>query len=505
MDYFLFIWSVVTFVEKRVKMDIDYSELEAVTGFSYRHIRETFKECTKSTLARYIVARKVENAAFEVIHSTRNLISIAEEYGFESYDTFTRAFKRETGITPTAFRNGGYLVGRRRIAAGVYAPAILRNSKNQFVTLSFSEVNVKMKDSFKDNESCILYGVPKVQYSYEECTPFPACLKACLNYMGQNIDYAYLMAASGAAFRLRWNTCCWDGGNVDILCIYENKYEAFERSFKAAGRSYKILSRESSNKDEFISFIKAEIDYGRPVIALGIIGPPEACIITGYLDSGETLLGWNFFQGNPEFAKDTEIHETGYFITNKWWENKNTLAVMSIGENQNELVTSKDIITNAIDIMTKSKVTFKNRYGNDTEEYAGGQEAYDAWAKAVGNDKDFPQNAILPLLFERIMCQGDAQVMVGEGRSYAACFMEWVARTNKSVAEECIEAAKYFRFAAQCIFKMDELRGGFEQNEDTIRKFSEPLVRKKTVQFILEAKQNEAKACEILKAILEKL
>jgi hypothetical protein len=40
----------VTFIEKRVKIDIDYGELEEVTGFSYRHIRETFRECTKIPL-----------------------------------------------------------------------------------------------------------------------------------------------------------------------------------------------------------------------------------------------------------------------------------------------------------------------------------------------------------------------------------------------------------------------------------------------------------------------
>ena len=32
------------------------------------------------------------------------------------------------------------------------------------------------------------------------------CLQAVLNYMGQNISYAELMAYSGAAFRQRWDT-----------------------------------------------------------------------------------------------------------------------------------------------------------------------------------------------------------------------------------------------------------------------------------------------------------
>ena len=60
MDYYLFIWSVVTFVEKRLKTDIEYTELEAATGFSYRHIRETFRECTKTSLAKYILNIEIE-------------------------------------------------------------------------------------------------------------------------------------------------------------------------------------------------------------------------------------------------------------------------------------------------------------------------------------------------------------------------------------------------------------------------------------------------------------
>lgn len=505
MNYFLFIWSVVNFVEKRVKVNINYSDLERATGFSYRHIRETFKECTKVSLAKYILSRRVANAAFDIVHTDNNLMNIAVEYCFDSYDTFTRAFKRETGITPVDFRKGRYPVGRHILVAGAYGPSILKDRNKQLLPPNKTEVCNNMKDAVRTDKSCILFGVPKVQYSYEECTPFPSCLRACLNYMGQNIDYTYLMAASGAAFRLRWNTSYWDGGNVDIMCIYEDKLEAFKRSFKAAGRKYNILQRESADKETFISFIKNEIDAGRPVIALGIIGPPEACIITGYDNNRDKLLGWNFFQSNPEFAKDVEIHETGYFICDTWWENPNTTALMSIGEDLQTLVSQKDLLINAIDIMTKPKVFFDQRYSSEGHEYAGGQAAYDAWARAIGDDKEFSANAILPVLFERIMCQGDAQVMVGEGRSYAAYFTEWVGKTNQMVTEECNLAADFFRATAQCAFKMNEVRGGFEQNETTTRKFADPEVRKQIVSLIQEAKENEAKACDLLRFIVQKL
>lgn len=503
MDYSFFIWSTASFIETRLKGKIEYAELEATVGFSYRHIRETFKECTGVSLSRYILQRRVANSAFEITHTGKSLTQIASDYMFDSYDTFTRAYRRYINYIPSDLRSSGKLrVGRKRILMGIYAPAIIENGN----TISFSEPIIEGDKSMlniqKTDQSCILYGVPKVAYSFEECTPFCAALKACLNYMGQQIDYAYTMATTGAAFRLRWNTKEWDGGNVDIMNIYEDRFEAFKKGFRAAGRSYKILERTNSDKEGFIRFIKAEIDEGRPVIALGIIGPPEACLITGYRDNGKTLLGWNCFQDNQEFAMNVKQDESGYFITDGWWENECSVALMSVGEKQEQLISQKEILLNAIELMTKEKVIFHEQDGKETE-YAGGQKAYDAWAASVKDDKEFPKNAILPILFERIMCQGDAQVMVGEGRSYAACFMEWIGGENDNIAKQCNQAAVYFKLAAECTFKMNEPKGGFIQDEQATRKFAEAEVRKQIVPLIYKAKDYEAKACELVKQIVE--
>ncbi|GMQ59297.1 hypothetical protein AN1V17_36940 [Vallitalea sediminicola] len=504
MDYSFFIWSTATYIEARLKEEIDYSCLERTIGFSYRHIRETFKECTDISLSRYILMRRIANAAFEIIHTNKSLLDISGEYTFYNYDSFTRAFKRCTKITPSEFRTKGCRVGRYRFLMGMYAPVILEENEDILLSNSIREVENIMRNREKTDNSCILYGVPKVAYSFEECTPFPTALKACLNYMGQEIDYSYIMATSGAAFRLRWNINYWDGGNVDIMNIYEDKYEAFKRAFKAAGRTYKILKRENASRKDFIEFIKVEIDQGRPVIALGIIGPPEACLITGYQNNGETLLGWNCFQENREFRKDIKIHESGYFICNTWWENPATIAVMAVGEEQNQPMDAKNIIEDAIRIMTTEKICYESTDRDKRIEYAGGQAAYDAWSNAISDNNEFPNDAILPLLFERMMCQGDAQVMVGEGRSYAACYISWVGNNNEIIADECEQVATLFREEAQCAFKMNEVKGGFMQDEQATRIFAKPDVRKQIVLLINKAKEYDAKACTILKEILTK-
>jgi AraC-like DNA-binding protein len=493
MDYFCFIQSVVSYVENRLDTDLDYDSLQTVTGFSLPHAREIFKVCTKMPLARYVLYRKVSHAAFEIIHTDKKILDIALDFGFESYDTFTRAFKRITGLIPSEFRKKSIPVGRIKLTAGIYGPGILDGTQVMPNPLPKMEEITSMKTVKKSEDSCILYGVPKVQYCGEGLTPFPSSLKACLNYMGQDISYTYLMAASGAAFRLRWNPAYWDGGNVGIEFIYENPNEAYERSFQAAGRALLIKNRRPETpKAEFCEFIKSEIDEGRPVIAIGVIGPPEACIITGYRDRGKVLLGWNFFQDIPEFAKDSQVDESGYFICQNWWENPHTQAVISIGETQNIDVNIKEILENAIDILTKERV------GTMT----GGPAAYDAWAKAILDESQFPKDAVLPLLFERLMCQGDAMDMIGEGRHHAAEFMEWVAKQAPEVSEKCVEAAKHFKDSAGVACKMGELLGGWQRGEAQALKLANPLVRKEIAVLIQTAKELEAKGCVCLKMIV---
>lgn len=512
----MFIWSTATFIETRVKEPIDYAEMERAVGFSYRHIRETFKETTGITLSRYILLRRLANSAFDIAHTQKSLTEIAAEYMFESYDVFTRAYKRYMNIVPSHLRKQScnLKVGRRRILIGMFGPMILTQGEadtRQDMSAAacgqqiLSEVDDKMNNITRTKDSCILYGVPKVAYSFEECTPFCTAMKACLNYMGQQIDYAYIMAITGAAFRLRWNTSFWDGGNVDIMNIYEDRYEAFRRAFAGAGRSFRLIKREDAGKDDFIRFIKEELTEGRPVIAFGIIGPPEACLVTGYRDDGNTLLGWNCFQDNQEFAKNVTQDESGYFVTDGWWENESTVALIAVGERQQALAGHKEILANALHILTTEKVAFYDKENKLLAEYAGGQRAYDYWARRIQDDKEFPKGAILPILYERIVCQNDAEVMLGEGRYYAAAYLDQVGREAPQLEKECKLAAQLLRRAAELGPKMSEVIGGYIQDEGRIQCFARPETRKELTVLINKAKGFEAEATKVIMEIVEKL
>lgn len=148
---------------------------------------------------------------------------------------------------------------------------------------------------------------------------------------------------------------------------------------EALGCQFNFLGRKKDTlKSEFIAFIKEQIDKGNPVIALGIIGPPEACILTGYFDGGDTLLGWNFFQDNPEYNPNVTFDESGYFITKHWWDNPDTIAVISLEPSGHKKFDVKTILNNALEAMA----------GRKDGAYAKGLLAYEAWEKAVRNDEE---------------------------------------------------------------------------------------------------------------------
>jgi len=195
---------MIAYIESRVReSEIDKKQLEKNMSMSYAHIRDVFQSCTGAPLGRYFLSRKISNAAYMLKHGDWKILDIAMELGFESHDSFSRAFKRMLGETPREFRNSSRHASRIKLAGGIYGP---------YIENSLMEDSMKRQGMEKQDGSCLLYGIGKVEYTQEECTPYPAALRSCLNYLGQEISYTELMAATGASFRLRWNPEFWDGG-----------------------------------------------------------------------------------------------------------------------------------------------------------------------------------------------------------------------------------------------------------------------------------------------------
>ena len=90
----------------RVRLDDDVSleALAARAGWSPFHFHRAFRRVVGETPKQYTPRRRLARAAARLLSTSDPVLSIATSAGFASHEVFTRAFRRQFGCTPSAYR-----------------------------------------------------------------------------------------------------------------------------------------------------------------------------------------------------------------------------------------------------------------------------------------------------------------------------------------------------------------------------------------------------------------
>ncbi|MFT9496035.1 AraC family transcriptional regulator [Anaerosolibacter sp.] len=97
----------LNYIEKNLDEDIDLKEVSRLALCSEYHFQRMFSFLAGVSLSEYIRRRRLTLAAFELNNSSTRIIDIAVKYGYNSPDSFTRAFQNLHGVTPSEARNNG--------------------------------------------------------------------------------------------------------------------------------------------------------------------------------------------------------------------------------------------------------------------------------------------------------------------------------------------------------------------------------------------------------------
>ncbi|NYE06905.1 AraC family transcriptional regulator [Bacillus niacini] len=97
----------IGYIEENMLGDIDYKAVARLAYCSEYHFQRMFSYLAGVSLSEYIRRRRLSLAAFELMNSKARIVDIAIKYGYNSPDSFTRAFQNLHGITPSEARNGG--------------------------------------------------------------------------------------------------------------------------------------------------------------------------------------------------------------------------------------------------------------------------------------------------------------------------------------------------------------------------------------------------------------
>lgn len=97
---------VCDYISEHLTEDLSVDRLSQVANFSKFHFHRQFSEYTGINVSRYILMMRLKRASYQLVFNKHyRIIDIAMDAGFENPESFSRAFKKAFGQTPSQFRH----------------------------------------------------------------------------------------------------------------------------------------------------------------------------------------------------------------------------------------------------------------------------------------------------------------------------------------------------------------------------------------------------------------
>ncbi|MBR4586707.1 MAG: AraC family transcriptional regulator [Lachnospiraceae bacterium] len=97
----------IDYIEQNLLNDLNVEDIAKKAALSSFYYQRIFGAMCGMTVGEYIRARRMTLAAQELSSSGQKVIDIALKYGYDSPDSFAKAFQRFHGINPTQAREPG--------------------------------------------------------------------------------------------------------------------------------------------------------------------------------------------------------------------------------------------------------------------------------------------------------------------------------------------------------------------------------------------------------------
>ena len=142
MDWITGIQNAIDYIESHLQEEIDYDAVAKVSFSSSHHFQRVFSILCGYSLGEYIRNRRLTLAGQALAEGREKVIDVAAKFGYESPDSFCKAFQKFHGITPSQARSGG---------------AVLKSFSRLCVKVSMEGGNV-MNYKIEEKEAMVLTG-----------------------------------------------------------------------------------------------------------------------------------------------------------------------------------------------------------------------------------------------------------------------------------------------------------------------------------------------------------
>ncbi len=226
---------VIDYIEKHLKEELNNKTLAQISSYSEYHFIRIFRKYVGLTPADYIRKRRISEIVRRVGERNRSMSEIAFEYGFNSKENFTRAFKNEHNILPSEWKTANC-------------------SLRLFAPFTFESYASKPTVSMQYFE-----GFTLVAYPFDDKSP-PNCWN---KYNAKKLS----LKLSGGKTVEDFGAMIWDTEKGYLLYhigIKENDAKgdiANTLKLKINGGLYAVFETPSSSQHDFVSTIRNTWDW----------------------------------------------------------------------------------------------------------------------------------------------------------------------------------------------------------------------------------------------------
>ena len=193
-----FVGKALWYIETNFEEEFTLDDVATVAGLSKFHLVRAFGTYFGKSVIRYARERRLTEAAKCLADSNDGILDVALQFGYNSHEAFTRAFKVQFGVTP-----GSIQKARSTEAINLVEP----------LRMTETPTPATLEPRIASGAAMLLVGLRR-RYSDATSSQIPAQWQAFQSYIG-NIE----RQIGTAAFGVMCNSD--DEGNIDYLTAVE--------------------------------------------------------------------------------------------------------------------------------------------------------------------------------------------------------------------------------------------------------------------------------------------
>ncbi|TWT13211.1 AraC family transcriptional regulator [Planomicrobium sp. CPCC 101079] len=151
----------IDFMEENLLQEVTIEDIAKQANSSVFHFQRTFSILTDMAVGEYLRKRRLTLAAYELVSTSTKIIDLAYKYGYDTPEAFTKAFRRQHGVTPSeARKNVGKLQSYNRLVLQVNLKGAEPMNYKIVEKEAFQVVGIKREFSMDTEEN--MTGIPRM-------------------------------------------------------------------------------------------------------------------------------------------------------------------------------------------------------------------------------------------------------------------------------------------------------------------------------------------------------